>query len=58
MGGSHKFAWDFETLTAVLKRRGFSTVQMSMICDVASEYQIDGEDWWRPFESLYVNARK
>jgi predicted SAM-dependent methyltransferase len=56
MGGAHKFAWDFETLSKALKERGFRTVELSRKGAVDPKYCIDGEDWWRQVESLYVNA--
>ncbi len=58
MGGDYKFAWDFETLSAALQEAGFVRVEESRLHDVPAELDIDGEDWWRPFESLYVNAWK
>jgi predicted SAM-dependent methyltransferase len=58
MEGAHKFAWDFETLARVLKESGFRTVELSAKGAVDPKYQIDGQDWWREVESLYVNASK
>jgi predicted SAM-dependent methyltransferase len=58
MEGAHKFAWDFETLGRVLKESGFRTVEFSEKDAVDPKYQIDGQDWWREVESLYVNASK
>jgi len=58
MEGAHKFAWDFETLAGVLKDSGFRTVELSEKDAVDPRYQIDGRDWWREVESLYVNASK
>jgi predicted SAM-dependent methyltransferase len=58
MEGAHKFAWDFETLARVLKESGFRTVELSEKGAVDPKYQIDGQDWWREVESLYVNASK
>jgi predicted SAM-dependent methyltransferase len=58
MGGAHKFAWDFETLADVLEKTGFRSVERSKRSAVSPKYQIDGEEWWREVESLYVNARK
>jgi hypothetical protein len=57
MGGDHRFAWDFETLDTAAKKSGF-TASRSSINDVEAELRIDGQDWWRPFESLYVNLWK
>jgi hypothetical protein len=52
MGGDHHFAWDFETLQYVGSKMGFSSV-------VRSEHGAeDGQDWWRPVESLYAILRK
>lgn len=58
MAGAHHFAWDFETLSLALKECGFSHIVQSQIHDIAPELDIDGTDWWRPFESLYLNASK
>lgn len=58
MGTAHKFAWDFETLTAALRAAGFGVIERSERDAVAPKYQIDGQDWWREFESLYVNVWK
>jgi predicted SAM-dependent methyltransferase len=58
MGGDHRFAWDFETLSLALKDVGFADIRQSSIHDIAPQLDIDGTDWWRPFESLYVNASK
>jgi hypothetical protein len=57
MGGDHRFAWDLETLDTAAKKSGF-TASRSSINDVEAELRIDGQDWWRPFESLYVNLWK
>lgn len=57
MGGDHLFGWDFDTLDAVAKKLGFAASRSS-INDVEAELCIDGQDWWRPLESLYVNLRK
>jgi predicted SAM-dependent methyltransferase len=58
MGGAHKFAWDFETLSKALKEGGFRSVELSGKGAVDLRYQIDGQDWWREIESVYVNALK
>jgi predicted SAM-dependent methyltransferase len=58
MGGDHLFCWDFETLEAASKKIGFHIVRQSAINDIANELNIDGQDWWRPVESLYVNLEK
>jgi len=58
MWGSHRFAWDFELLAGMLRATGFSSVSRSKLGDVANDLNIDGQDWWRPLESLYVNALK
>jgi predicted SAM-dependent methyltransferase len=58
MGGHHKFAWDYETLSGALRETGFNVVEQSSKNDVETRYRIDGQDWWREIESMYVNARK
>lgn len=58
MGGDHKFAWDFDTLAKRLREIGFVDVVRSHVHDVSPELDIDGIDWWRPVESLYLNCRK
>ena len=58
MWGAHRFAWDFETLSLYMKEAGFEKILVSRLNDVAEEYDIDGEDWWREVESLYVNSIK
>lgn len=58
MGGDHKFAWDFETLSHACQKAGFSSISRSRKGDVPEEFAIDGTDWWREFESLYANIRK
>jgi hypothetical protein len=58
MDGSHGFAWDFETLEHVMRQIGFRTMQQSHHDDRSSPYCIDGQDWWRPVESLYVSLVK
>ncbi|WP_424099167.1 class I SAM-dependent methyltransferase [Moorena producens] len=58
MGGDHKFAWDYETLELYLKQVGFKRVEKSVYGDMEKVYNIDGDDWWRIHESLYVNAYK
>ena len=58
MGGAHRLAWDFETISKVLFQQGFSKVARSSPGDVNAEFAIDLADWWRPVESLYVNAAK
>ena len=58
MEGAHRYAWDFTTVSAALEEVGFSTVVRSFPHDVAAELDIDGTDWWRDLESLYVNASK
>jgi len=55
MDGSHRFAWDFETLAHVIQQIGFRKIQKSCHNDSSSPHCIDGQDWWRPVESLYVN---
>lgn len=58
MGGAHKFAWDLETLSMVLKDVGFTRVEKSQLGDVDPDLNIDLTDSWRYLESLYVNAYK
>ena len=58
MGGAHKFAWDMETLLMILTETGFTRVVKSRLGDVAPDLNIDLTDYWRPIESLYVNAYK
>lgn len=58
MGGDHKFAWDYDTLSRALQSAGFCNVYRSEKGDILAEYDIDGTDWWREVESLYVNASK
>ena len=58
MGGAHQFAWDFETLSMILKEIGFAGVERSNMNDIEGIFDIDGKDAWRSLESLYVNARK
>src|SRR5688500_4198679 len=58
MGGDHRFAWDFETMSLVLRQSGFERGEESTAGDVPSKWNIDGDDWWRVHESLYVNAYK
>lgn len=55
MGGDHQFAWDFETLGYVSKVIGFRSIERSHINDQVVPNCIDGQDWWRPIESLSVN---
>jgi predicted SAM-dependent methyltransferase len=58
LGGEYKFCWDFETLSQAALSCGFSEVIRSTINDVSPDLAIDGQDWWRPFESLYASLRK
>ena len=58
MAGAHRFAWDFETLELVAKDHGFRSIHRSMHNDPDAPYCIDGQDWWRPVESLYANLQK
>ncbi|MGZ0077055.1 class I SAM-dependent methyltransferase [Methylomonas sp. YC3] len=58
MDDDHKFAWDFETLKLALSEAGFTQINRSEIGDIEAQYNIDGTDWWRPVESLYINATK
>jgi len=58
MNGFHRFAWDFETLEYVTRQIGFTAIRKSHHNDSLSPHCIDGQDWWRPVESLYVNLIK
>lgn len=55
MGGDHRFAWDFETLEHVARKIGFKSIERSHYNDSSAPYCIDGQDWWRPIESLYAH---
>ena len=56
-GGSHKYAWDFETMKLILLNAGFTNVQkMSYLKSNDSTLEIDQEI--RKPESLYVDAIK
>lgn len=58
MNGDHRFAWDFETLSYVSLIAGFKTIKRSFLSDPAVPTAIDGQDWWRPVESLYAELEK
>jgi predicted SAM-dependent methyltransferase len=58
MAGDHKFGWDFETLQYACNKAGFRDIKGSSLNDVEQAYAIDGQDWWRPVESLYANCVK
>lgn len=58
MGGAHNFAWDFETIEHALRQIGFKQIRKSGHNDRSTPHCIDGQDWWRPLESLYVNVAK
>ena len=58
MEGAHRYSWDFATVSAALEDAGFFTSVRSFQHDVRAELDIDGSDWWREIESLYVNASK
>jgi predicted SAM-dependent methyltransferase len=58
MGGDHLFAWDLETLRQALAGAGFTQVIRSHKGDASRGATIDGDDWWRELESLYVDAVK
>jgi predicted SAM-dependent methyltransferase len=58
MGGDHRFAWDFETLEFVSNQVGFKTIRRSQHNQSAVPYRIDGQDWWRPVESLYAEVTR
>jgi hypothetical protein len=55
MDGHHRYAWDFETLEHVATQIGFREIQKSRHNDSSAPHCIDGQDWWRPHESLYAN---
>ena len=55
MGGAHLFAWDFETLDYVTRQIGFKSIKQSQQNDSSTTHCIDGQDWWRPVESLYAD---
>jgi predicted SAM-dependent methyltransferase len=57
MGGDHQFAWDFETLEYVSKLAGFKIVKRSHHNEEPVSVCIDGQDWWRPVESLYAELQ-
>lgn len=54
--GHYRFAWDFETLEHY--GIGFEAIQKPSHNYAEVEYCIDGQDWWRPVESPYVNMTK
>jgi len=58
MSGHHRFAWDFETLEYSARRIGFKAITRSHQNDESVPDCIDGQDWWRPFESLYVTMTR
>jgi predicted SAM-dependent methyltransferase len=58
MGGGHRFAWDFETLEYVTRHVGFGAIERSCHNDGSAPHCIDGQDWWRPFESLYAQVTR
>jgi predicted SAM-dependent methyltransferase len=55
MDGDHRFAWDFETLAYVSRLAGFKTIKKSYHNEPSTLVNIDGQDWWRPVESLYAD---
>lgn len=58
MGGSHRFAWDFETLVLVASKAGFSKVDQSRQHGAPPPYAIDGRDDWRGIESFYAELTR
>jgi predicted SAM-dependent methyltransferase len=58
MGGHHRFSWDFETLQFAARSVGFNDVSRSHHNDETLGECIDGQDWWRPLESLYANLNR
>ncbi|MES2605084.1 MAG: methyltransferase domain-containing protein [Pseudomonadota bacterium] len=58
MDGDHKFGWDQVTLQLVAQQAGFSGFTPSRRNDPATPHCIDGQDWWREVESLYVDLTK
>jgi predicted SAM-dependent methyltransferase len=57
MGGDHRFAWDFETLEYVSRLAGFKVIKQSHHNEGPTSLCIDGQDWWRPVESLYAELQ-
>lgn len=58
MDGDHRFAWDFETLEYVSRLAGFKSIRKSHHNETSGSANIDGQDWWRPVESLYAELEK
>ena len=56
MADSHLFAWDFETLELYVRTSKFVNIKRSEY--KSGDFNIDGNDWWRPHESLYIVAQK
>ena len=54
MWGDHLFGWDFETLERSCRKAGFTSIAPAAWNDRAGGYDVDGQDWWRPHESLYA----
>ena len=57
MGGDHRFAWDFETLSLVGRRQGFGSIELSDWRQAPAAYEVDGRDDWRRLESLFAELR-
>jgi predicted SAM-dependent methyltransferase len=58
MGGHHRFAWDFDTLQFAGQLAGFTEIKRSYHNDRSLQECIDGQEWWRPLESLYANLKR
>jgi predicted SAM-dependent methyltransferase len=58
MNGDHRFAWDFDTLAYASRAAGFKAINKSVHNDPKIPNAIDGQDWWRPVESLYAELEK
>jgi SAM-dependent methyltransferase len=58
MGGSHRWAWDFASLSSALTRAGLVDVRRSSFAPAGEGGENDGRDDWRRIESIQVVARK
>jgi hypothetical protein len=58
MGGSHRWAWDFASLSSAMTRAGLIDVRRSGFAAAGEGGEIDGRDDWRRIESIQVVARK
>jgi hypothetical protein len=57
MGGAHKYAWDFETLTLSLSEAGFGNIERHAP-GCASTPRLCLDDPEHAFETLYVEGVK